>query len=277
VTLALVFAMSGGAYAASKYVITSTKQISPKVLKQLKGKNGKNGAAGATGPAGPQGPPGAAGAKGETGATGLPGLEGKAGSSGINGKSVAVTEEKTGTSNCGGAGGASFEAEGSGKKIFACNGKEGSPWTAGGTLPSGKTETGTWSVAGKPFHEEVELLPGHIFNFYWAYSSISFPIRLSAPLLSGHIHVVLSGEKGSGSGCPTTSSVDNPEAENGNLCIFQGSSGSEHNVGGSSIVALNPGTEEEGETATTGAILKVIPEPEGSEVSAYGTWAVTAE
>ena len=32
-TLALVFAMSGGAYAASKYVITSTKQISPKVLK----------------------------------------------------------------------------------------------------------------------------------------------------------------------------------------------------------------------------------------------------
>lgn len=31
-SLALVFAMSGGVYAASKYVITSTKQISPKVL-----------------------------------------------------------------------------------------------------------------------------------------------------------------------------------------------------------------------------------------------------
>jgi hypothetical protein len=31
-TLALVFAMSGGAYAASRVLITSTKQISPKVL-----------------------------------------------------------------------------------------------------------------------------------------------------------------------------------------------------------------------------------------------------
>src|SRR5580693_7891888 len=32
-TLALFFAISGGAYAASKVLITSTKQISPKVLK----------------------------------------------------------------------------------------------------------------------------------------------------------------------------------------------------------------------------------------------------
>jgi hypothetical protein len=34
-TLALVFAMSGGALAAKHYLLTSTKQISPKVLKQL--------------------------------------------------------------------------------------------------------------------------------------------------------------------------------------------------------------------------------------------------
>ena len=48
-TLALVFAMSGGAMAANHYLITSTKQINPKVLKKLTGKTGKTGANGANG------------------------------------------------------------------------------------------------------------------------------------------------------------------------------------------------------------------------------------
>jgi Collagen triple helix repeat (20 copies) len=89
-TLALVFAMSGGAYAASKYLITSTKQISPKVLKSLVGKTGKAGAIGAQGPAGPAGPAGKEGPagkgergergeKGETGATGPQGATGQTG------------------------------------------------------------------------------------------------------------------------------------------------------------------------------------------------------
>ncbi len=42
-TLAMVFAMTGGAYAAKKYLITSTKQIKPSVLSQLKGKAGSAG------------------------------------------------------------------------------------------------------------------------------------------------------------------------------------------------------------------------------------------
>lgn len=63
-TLALVFAMSGGALAASKYLITSTKQISPKVIKKLKGKEGP------AGKTGPQGAPGAPGAAGKEGAAG---------------------------------------------------------------------------------------------------------------------------------------------------------------------------------------------------------------
>lgn len=54
-TLALVFAMSGGALAAHHYRITSTKQISPKVLKKLKGNRGLKGAAGATGREGAKG------------------------------------------------------------------------------------------------------------------------------------------------------------------------------------------------------------------------------
>jgi hypothetical protein len=90
-TLALVFAMSGGAYAAKRYLITSTKQISPSVLKSLKGANGKegaNGANGAQGPQGPQGNPGAAGGpgpqgvQGEKGATGAAGAKGAAGAMG---------------------------------------------------------------------------------------------------------------------------------------------------------------------------------------------------
>jgi hypothetical protein len=60
-TLALVFSMSGGAIAATHYLITSKKQISPKVVKELKGNVG---ATGATGAAGAPGAPGAAGAAG---------------------------------------------------------------------------------------------------------------------------------------------------------------------------------------------------------------------
>ena len=81
-TLALVFAMSGGALAASHYVITSTKQINPSVLKKLTGKAGPAGPAGTTGPAGPTGPGGATGPAGAIGATGGTGKEGSPGAAG---------------------------------------------------------------------------------------------------------------------------------------------------------------------------------------------------
>jgi hypothetical protein len=74
-TLALVFAMSGGALAANHYLINSTAQISPKVLKKLKGRKGERG------PAGPQGPSGAPGTSGPAGSTGAAGAEGPAGQS----------------------------------------------------------------------------------------------------------------------------------------------------------------------------------------------------
>jgi hypothetical protein len=69
-TLALVFSMSGGALAANHYLINSTKQIKPSVLKSLKGAAGKPGSAG---PAGPTGPTGATGAQGAQGPVGAPG------------------------------------------------------------------------------------------------------------------------------------------------------------------------------------------------------------
>ena len=69
-TLALVFAMSGGALAANHYLINSTKQINPKVLKSLKGNVGRAGANGATGATGATGAAGPTGATGATGAAG---------------------------------------------------------------------------------------------------------------------------------------------------------------------------------------------------------------
>ena len=84
-TLALVFAMSGGAMAANSYLINSTKQINPKVLKKLTGKPGKNGIAGAngaTGTAGATGATGPQGAKGETGTKGETGPKGETGEPG---------------------------------------------------------------------------------------------------------------------------------------------------------------------------------------------------
>ena len=100
-TLALVFAMTGGAYAAKHYLITSTKQISPKVLKALVGKRGPAGAAGAVGSvgqAGPTGPQGPAGPKGETGSQGLqgvPGAPGKDGKDGTTGFTETLPSGKT--------------------------------------------------------------------------------------------------------------------------------------------------------------------------------------
>jgi hypothetical protein len=111
-TLAFVLAMSGGAYAAGKYIITSTKQISPKVLKSLTGKAGAKGATGPQGPAGPAGPQGlsgTAGVKGDTGPKGDQGIPGEKGEKGAKGA-------------------------------------PGEPWTPNGTLPEGATETGGWSV-----------------------------------------------------------------------------------------------------------------------------------
>jgi hypothetical protein len=108
--IALVFAMTGGAYAAGAFKITKISQISASVQKQLRGKTGPKGATGPAGPAGLAGSTGPAGAAG----VGTPGPEGKPGSPGEPGEPGA-------------------------------EGKEGQPWTPNNVLPSKATETGTWS------------------------------------------------------------------------------------------------------------------------------------
>ena len=80
-TLALIFAMGGTAVAASHYIITSTKQIKPTVLRELRGHDGSQGPPGAQGPAGPGGPGGPPGPGGPAG----PATTGPAGANGTNG------------------------------------------------------------------------------------------------------------------------------------------------------------------------------------------------
>jgi hypothetical protein len=65
--VALVVALGGSALAARHYVITSTKQVAPKVLKKLKGKRGRTGKAGPAGINGTAGQPGATGDRGPAG------------------------------------------------------------------------------------------------------------------------------------------------------------------------------------------------------------------
>ncbi len=66
-SIALFFSLGGTAIAAHHYLITSTGQIKPSVLKKLKGKTGATGAAGTQGKEGPQGKEGLQGKEGKEG------------------------------------------------------------------------------------------------------------------------------------------------------------------------------------------------------------------
>jgi len=65
--LALFVALGGTAAAANHYLISSTKQISPRVLRFLRGATGPRGATGARGETGPKGETGAKGERGPEG------------------------------------------------------------------------------------------------------------------------------------------------------------------------------------------------------------------
>jgi hypothetical protein len=179
--LALVFAMTGGAYAAKKYLITSTKQISPSVLKSLRGKaavgaagaQGAPGVQGAQGPAGPAGAAGGNGAKGETGPAGAKGEKGATGAAGAKGATGA-----TGTTG----------------------------FTK--TLPKGATETGAWAA--------LETSAG-----FQQFTPISFAIPLAAPGQAFFLTPVqIEKEEGPGFDAGCTGSVQEPTAPAGILCVY---------------------------------------------------------
>ncbi|HEV3318425.1 MAG TPA: hypothetical protein VG053_01665 [Solirubrobacteraceae bacterium] len=244
-----MFTITGGAYAAGKYVITSTKQIKPSVLASLKGAGGKSGAPGPQGPAGPQGAAGAAGKDGSNG------TDGKDGTNGKDGVSVSSSAEPAGA-NCK-AGGSKFVATDG--TTYACNGENGKNGTTGftETLPSGKTETGVWSFGS--------------FKNVGALTSLSYNIPLAEPLAAGSVHFVKKSEWEGGTGpaaCQGTAPV--PLAEKGNLCVYEGQ------LAGEFAEILKPSSGNEGSDAS-GAALIFVPKAEEEPISGFGTWAVTAK
>lgn len=308
--IALVFAMSGGAFAAKDALDGASSSAKKQNNAGKRGPKGPRGKPGPAGPAGPQGPAGAAGAKGDKGDTGA---QGGSGAPGSPGTSVTTSNEPAGTANCSGRGGSKFQA-GAGTPTFACNGAQGTqgtsvtntpespganckeggskfqvgagtatyacngePWTAGGTLPSGETETGSWAFG-------VATPAAVSTGFDLINVSISFTIPLAASLSSSAVHFIKPNgketifnegtfelEEVDPTNCPGSDNA--PSADPGHLCIY---ANVQQNMSvGSNFTILNPGTGGGG-AGTTGAIVGFINDEDPGNLAAFGTWAVTA-
>lgn len=284
--LAVVFAMLGGAYAASNNGGGGKATASAKGKPGPRGPRGKAGPAGPTGPVGPVGPAGSAGGQGPKGDQGPPGGKG------ADGTGVTVVPAD-GVLECEDIGGIVVEEEGSDDPLNVCNGEkgeqgdkgdEGSPWTDLGVLPPGETETGTWSFNAASGDGEKILVP------------ISFPIPLAAGLEADNVHfqdrqeeedAEASGEESEfqefcrvGPVDEKEGSASNPKAQPGQFCIYNNATGEPETalVNATFTEALTPTSiVEPAGTGRSGTILKFAFSGVPGEVAlGYGAWAVTA-
>jgi hypothetical protein len=225
--IALIAALGGTALAASGALTSKQKKEVKAIAKSFQG----------TGPAG------AAGANGTNGKDGAPGAKG---ANGANGKSVTVTAIPTEEPKCNELGGAMVEQEGAVSGTEVCNGQTG--FTS--TLPSGKTETGSWSISTAGA-SPIVLTP------------VSFNIPLAKALDKEHVKYITGS---STTECP--GSKTEPKAASGYLCVYKGFSTFTFKG-----IDLNDGSGTEGAN-TAGAVLSFESSGFGF---AMGAFAVTAK
>jgi hypothetical protein len=241
--LALVFALTGGAFAATGSGGNgsggngSHATLTASAAKAKPAPKGK---------AGPRGPAGAKGATGATGATGPAGATGPGGPAGAKGENGAA-----GATGATGATGPAGPAGAAGKQ-----GPVGPEGNIGATLPNGTTETGTFFA---PATSEIETE-----------TSISFPIQLPSAVTAAYVTLEDVEEAKIPTGC--SGSAEKPEAEEGHLCVFEGANSrplgnAEH------VNVFKPGARGIG-TGVTGALLDF--ETKTTESQVTGTFAVTA-
>lgn len=273
---ALVFAMLGGAYAAS--------DSGGGASASAKAKKGPRGPRGKQGPAGPAGAVGPAGAKGDTGATGqagTPGAPGTPGTPGAPGKSVKVTQLDPGAQEeCEETGGALLEDEVAPPTVIEiCNGeegkegKEGSPWTAGGKLPPGATETGTWAFDSSSDSAKI-------------FVPISFPIPLAQEeVAAARVHFQnLPTPAAFEQACPAGEfGWASPTAKPGEICVYhisvEGEFAEPAALSNASFSSINPPFSKFPEAAGAGPmgamlVFDFTGDP-GESATGFGTWAVT--
>jgi hypothetical protein len=250
--IALVFAMFGGAYAASN------SSNNGKATASAKAKKGPRGPKGATGPAGPAGAQGPAGAKGDAGANGSNGAAGATGPTGATGAKGAT----------GATGFAGFTE----------------------TLPSGKTETGTWGIAMPPTTAGFTFDIPISFSIPLAKNGNAFYLSSSAVGgeefgINEETHASCAVDAGEpkcvDTGCRWTLGANSkPEAKTpGTLCMFEqfGELGGEIELGnirrGGFLAAGGFGEVGYG---PAGAYLELEKNSVAEAITAVGAWAVTA-
>jgi len=251
--IALVFAMFGGAYAASNSGDGEKASASAKKAKKgPRGPRGPKGPAGPFGPAGPQGPAGPAGpagAKGDAGAPGAPGASGAKGATGATGvNGTAGAKGATGATGATGTTGTDGSAGTTG-----ATGSQGSPWVVG-TAPSGATLKGTWGVASHAAGAG-ETIP-------IAFSS-SVPIPSGAASLA--VYVPPGGPDPTGSLCPGSPSNPSVGGFGGIVCAYAEAA--------TNLTPWDAFTEPPFQS--TGGAVSLAKSTAAGAVSGYGSWALT--